>query len=120
GRPHRQGVYHGAGPRRQRQRSPSAPGCGRLDSWRNLCTQRDGSSSRPEIHRPSRQGGPMSPPQLTPQQEALAQELLDALRQGTDDLLAQIARTLAATTDATLFGDTELKLRDIAHLIAPR
>ena len=62
----------------------------------------------------------MSQPQLTPQQEALAQELLRALRQGTDDLLAQIARTLAATTDATLFGDTELKLRDLAHLIAAR
>jgi hypothetical protein len=62
----------------------------------------------------------MSQPQLTPQQEALAQELLDALRHGTDDLLAQIARTLAATTDATLFGDTELKLRDLAHLIAAR
>ena len=62
----------------------------------------------------------MSLTQLTPQQEALAQELADAIRQGTDDLIAQIARALAATTDATLFGDTELKLRDIAHLIAAR
>jgi hypothetical protein len=62
----------------------------------------------------------MSLPQLTPQQEALAQELADAIRRGTDDLIAQIARTLAATTDATLFGDTELKLRELAHLIAAR
>jgi hypothetical protein len=62
----------------------------------------------------------MSQPQLTPEQEALAQDLLDALRNGTDDLLTQIARTLAGTTDATLFGDTELKLRDIAHRIAAR
>jgi hypothetical protein len=62
----------------------------------------------------------MSQPQLTPQQEALAQELADAIRQGTDDLITQIARTLAATTGATLFGDTELKLRDLAHLIAAR
>ena len=62
----------------------------------------------------------MSQPQLTPQQEALAQELADAIRQGTDDLITQIARTLAATTDATLFGDTELRLRDLAHLIAAR
>jgi hypothetical protein len=62
----------------------------------------------------------MSQPPLTPQQEALAQQLADALRQGTDDLITQIARTLAATTDATLFGDTELKLRDIALLIAAR
>ena len=58
--------------------------------------------------------------QLTSQQEALAQDLADAIRQGTDDLITQIARTLAATTDATLFGDTELKLRDIALLIAAR
>ena len=62
----------------------------------------------------------MSHLQLTPQQEALAQELADAIRQGTDDLITQIARTLAATTDATLFGDTELKLRDLAHAIAAR
>jgi hypothetical protein len=62
----------------------------------------------------------MSQPHLSPQQEALAQELADAIRQGTDDLITQIARTLAATTDATLFGDTELKLRDLAHLIAAR
>ena len=62
----------------------------------------------------------MSQPQLTPQQEALAQELADAIRQGTDDLITQIARALAATTDATLFGDTELRLRDIALLIAAR
>ena len=54
----------------------------------------------------------MSQPPLTPQQEALAQELADAIRQGTDDLIAQIARTH--------FGDTELKLRDLAHLIAAR
>jgi hypothetical protein len=62
----------------------------------------------------------MPQPQLTPQQEALAQDLLDALRHGTDDLLTQIARTLAATTDATLFGDTEFQLRDMAHLIVAR
>ena len=62
----------------------------------------------------------MSQPPLTPQQEALAQDLADAIRHGTDDLITQIARTLAATTDATLFGDTELKLRDIALLIAAR
>jgi hypothetical protein len=62
----------------------------------------------------------VSQPQLTPQQEALARELADSLRQGADDLITQIARTLAATTDATLFGGTELKLRGIALLIAAR
>ena len=62
----------------------------------------------------------MSLSQLTPQQEAIAQELAGAIRQGTDDLITQIARTLAATTDATIFGDTELKLRDLAHLLAAR
>ena len=94
--------------------------CGRLDSWWNLCTQRDNSPFRPEIHLTCRQGGPRSPPPLTPQQQALAQELAAAIRLGTDDLVTQIARTLAATTDATLFGDTELRLRDLAHLLAAR
>jgi hypothetical protein len=94
--------------------------CGRLDSWWNLCTQRDNSPFRPEIHLTCRQGGPRSPPPLTPQQQALAQELAAAIRLGTDDLVTQIARTLAATTAATLFGDTELRRRDRAHRIAAR
>lgn len=62
----------------------------------------------------------MSPTPLTPQQEALAHDLANAIRQGTDGLIDQIARTLAATTDATLFGETEFKLRDLALLIAAR
>jgi hypothetical protein len=62
----------------------------------------------------------MSQPQLTPEQEALAQQLAAALRHGTGDLIEQIARTLAATTDRTLFGDTELQIRDLALLLAAR
>jgi hypothetical protein len=62
----------------------------------------------------------MPQPQLTPQQGALAQDPADAPRHGSDDLITQIARTLAATTDATLFGGTPLRLRGIALLIAAR
>ena len=62
----------------------------------------------------------MSPPPLTPEQEALARELADAIRQGTGDLIDQIARALAAATDRTLFGDTELAIRDLALRLAAR
>jgi hypothetical protein len=40
----------------------------------------------------------MSQPPLTPQQEALPQDLADAIRHGTDDPITQITRTLAATS----------------------
>src|SRR5262249_42114112 len=83
--------------------------CGRLASWWKLCTQRGEPLPRPEIHPARPRGGPVAPTPLTPQQEALAHELADALRRGTTDLIDQIARTLAATTDHTLFGDTELQ-----------
>jgi hypothetical protein len=62
----------------------------------------------------------VSQPQLTPEQEALAQQLADAIRQGTADLIDEIARALAATTDRTLFGDTELTVRDLALRLAAR
>jgi len=62
----------------------------------------------------------VSQPQLSPAPEALARELADAIRDGTGDLIDEIARTLAAATDATLFGDTELKVRDLAHRVAAR
>jgi hypothetical protein len=62
----------------------------------------------------------VSPPQLTPAQEALARDLAAALRASAGDLIDEIARTLAAAGDATLFGDTELKVRGLAHRIAAR
>ncbi len=57
---------------------------------------------------------------LRPEQEALAQDLANALRDGGDDLLLPSARQLVATTDATPFGDTEFRLRDLAPQIARR
>jgi hypothetical protein len=62
----------------------------------------------------------VSQPPLTPDLEARAQQLAGALRQGTTDLIDQIARTLVATTDRTLFGDTEFQVRDLALLLAAR
>src|SRR4051794_4469905 len=61
----------------------------------------------------------MSQP-LSAEQEALARDLADALRDGSDDLLLQMARQLVTTTDATLFGDTEVRLRDLALKLAAR
>ena len=61
----------------------------------------------------------MSQP-LTDAQEALARDLADALREGSDDLLLHMARQLVASTDATLFGDTEVRLRDLALKLAAR
>ena len=55
----------------------------------------------------------MSQPQLTPQQEALAQELADAIHQGTDDLITQIARTLAGAV-ADSFGKGAELLQEMA------
>jgi hypothetical protein len=50
---------------------------------------------------------------LSPQQEAQAQELAQAIRQAADEELLAIARTLVTTDESTLFGDTEFHLRDL-------
>ena len=55
----------------------------------------------------------MSEP-LTPELEARAQELAARLRTRSADALLDMARRLVATTDETLFGDTEFALRDSA------
>ena len=50
---------------------------------------------------------------LSPEHEARAQELLAALHQAADQELLTIARTLVATEEATLFGQTEFQIRDL-------
>lgn len=62
----------------------------------------------------------MSLPELTPAQEALAQQLNQALQQEPQGLIEQLARTLVATDDRSLFGATEFKLRDLVLRIAGR
>jgi len=50
---------------------------------------------------------------LPADREALAQELAQLLHGQSFDTFLQVARTLVQTQDATLFGDTEFKIRDL-------
>lgn len=55
----------------------------------------------------------MSEP-LSPELEAKAQELATRIKSRSTDAILEMARRLVATTDETLFGDTEFALRDQA------
>jgi len=56
----------------------------------------------------------MSEP-LSPDQEAKAQDLAARITARSADAILEMARRLVATTDDTLFGDTEFSLRDQAR-----
>jgi hypothetical protein len=56
----------------------------------------------------------MSEP-LSAEQEAKAQELAARIKARSADAILEMARRLVATTDDTLFGDTEFALRDQAQ-----
>jgi hypothetical protein len=56
----------------------------------------------------------MSEP-LSPEQEAKAQELAARIQARSADAILEMARRLVATTDETLFGETEFALRDQAQ-----
>jgi hypothetical protein len=56
----------------------------------------------------------MSEP-LSPEQEAKALELAARIKARSADAILEMARRLVATTDDTLFGDTEFALRDQAQ-----
>lgn len=56
----------------------------------------------------------MSEP-LRPELEAKAQELAARITARSADAILEMARRLVATTDETLFGDTEFALRDQAR-----
>jgi hypothetical protein len=56
----------------------------------------------------------MSEP-LDPELEAKAQELAARIKARSADAILEMARRLVATTDDTLFGDTEFALRDRAQ-----
>jgi hypothetical protein len=56
----------------------------------------------------------MSEP-LSPELEAKAQELAARIKARSADAILEMARRLVATTDDTLFGDTEFALRDQAR-----
>jgi len=56
----------------------------------------------------------MSEP-LSPEREAKAQELAARIKARSAGAILEMARRLVATTDDTLFGDTEFALRDQAQ-----
>jgi hypothetical protein len=56
----------------------------------------------------------MSEP-LSPELEAKAQDLATRIKARSADAILEMARRLVATTDDTLFGDTEFALRDQAQ-----
>jgi hypothetical protein len=55
----------------------------------------------------------MSPPLLTPEQEAEAQHLAALIRQATDDEFLRLARLLVSKEERHTFGTTEFAVRDI-------
>jgi hypothetical protein len=57
---------------------------------------------------------------LSAAQEALAQELAGALAQAIQTDLLQIARPRVATDPASLFGDTEVAVRDLVRNIGAK
>ena len=57
---------------------------------------------------------------LSPEREAEAQQLAQALRQAADEEFLAMARVLVATDEATLFGDTEFHLRDLVHRLGAK
>jgi predicted GNAT family N-acyltransferase len=57
---------------------------------------------------------------LTPDQEAEAQRIYQALKRTADQDLLALARLLASKPDAALLGRTEFEVRDRAHAIGAR
>jgi hypothetical protein len=55
--------------------------------------------------------------ELTPEQEAEAQRLADAIAVKTKDELLRITRLLVSKQDHELFGQTEFEVRDLVHKI---
>jgi len=61
-----------------------------------------------------------SAPQLSPEQEAEAQRLADAIATKTKEDLLRITRLLVSKKDHELFGETEFQVRDLVHEIGAR
>jgi hypothetical protein len=62
----------------------------------------------------------MSHPPLTPEQQAEAQRIYEALRQAADADLRAVAELLAGKPDAQLLGATEFEVRDKVHGIGAK
>jgi hypothetical protein len=55
----------------------------------------------------------MSRTPLSAEREAEARQLAEAIHQAVDAELLAVARTLVATDEHTLFGETEFQVRDL-------
>ena len=60
------------------------------------------------------------PKPLSTTQEAQAQQLAGEMAAAIQDDLLEMARTLQGSDPASLFGQTEFALRDLAHRIAAK
>ncbi len=59
----------------------------------------------------------MSSPELTPEQEAHAQELARVVLKAMEQDVLQMTRLLASKPDHQVLGQTEFQVRDIVHQI---
>jgi hypothetical protein len=62
----------------------------------------------------------MSTPDLTPEQEAHAQEMAQTLLKAVEGDLLQMTRLLASKPDHQVLGQTEFQIRDIVHEIGAK
>jgi hypothetical protein len=59
----------------------------------------------------------MTAPDLTPEQEAHAQEMARTLHKALEGDLLQMTRLLASKPDDQVLGQTEFQIRDLVHQI---
>ena len=59
----------------------------------------------------------MTTPDLTPEQEAHAQEMARTLHKALEGDLLQMTRLLASKPDDQVLGQTEFQIRDLVHQI---
>jgi hypothetical protein len=62
----------------------------------------------------------MSTPDLTPEQEAHAQELAKTALQALEGDILRMTRLLASKPDSQVLGQTEFQIRDIVHQIGAK
>jgi hypothetical protein len=62
----------------------------------------------------------MTSPDLTPEQEAHAQELAQTVLKALQDDILQMTRLLASKPDDQVLGQTEFQVRDIVHQIGAK
>lgn len=62
----------------------------------------------------------MTAPDLTPEQEAHAQEMARTLHKALEGDLLQMTRLLASKPDDQVLGQTEFQIRDLVHQIGAK